>query len=274
MMPPAIKQMAQSCADVAAQLVEQREFFEFHRKDMPPAETILPLEPRYSGTRSNDELTNLRVGAMRLLGMSDRAIERECAIDRRTIPHRLKWLEQAGRLPAQKDRIVNVVGEAAEKSGLLLNSLLDRGAAGEVDTDLAAMIRSVATTFGIAVEKLQLVTGGPTEIVQVVAGSPRAEIEAWLKENCIEVNAGESPSSAAGLERQQLKGFGGARDLNVAGDGLGTLLLSPGRGGSPAPGATEMVDGSNGFQNSVPWAVPALELPFDCGDKCEFCLAA
>ncbi len=153
--------LAKSCQDVAAELLSQRDFFDFHRDDLKQDERELTA-PRYSGLRSNDEETNLRVGAMRLLGFSDRAIERECGVDRRTIPHRLEWCVSAGRIPAQKDRLLRLVGESAEKSGMALPELLDRARAGETSTELAGMIKSVATALGITVEKVQLLTGAPT----------------------------------------------------------------------------------------------------------------
>jgi hypothetical protein len=253
-------------------MVAQREFFDFHRDDMPTRERELPPGPRYNGERSTDEQINLRVGAMRLLGFSDRAIERECAVDRRTIPHRLEWLARAGRIPAQKDRLLRVVGEAAEKSGLVLNSLLDRAASGEIDADLAAMIRSVATANGIAVEKVQLLTGAPTEIIEQRAGTGRDEIEAFVRSVAVEIESRVTP-----IESKSIAG-GEIQAASAASEGDGYLVETsngPGladRGTQAEPGATvpptteggrgglrdrargEKLNGSNGFQNLVPLA--------------------
>ena len=142
---------------------------------------------RYSGERSDDEAINLRVGAMRMLGMSDRAIERECGIDRRTIPHRLGWLERSGRIPAVKDRVLLHTANAAERSGIVLGALLDR-AHTEVSADLAGMIKAVAVAHGVTVEKLQLLTGAATEIIEHKPGVGRAETEAWAKANGLPID--------------------------------------------------------------------------------------
>lgn len=171
------------CKSVAAELARQPEFFSLYRDDLPDLESKRPVLAlsRYNGARSGDEQVNLRVGAMRLLGFSDRNIERECGVDRRTIPHRLHWLEQAKLLPALKDRVSMHTGNLAERSALVLSALLDR-AQDEVSVELAGMIKAVATAHGITVEKMQLLTGLPTEIVGHVGADGRGAIEAWAKE--------------------------------------------------------------------------------------------
>jgi hypothetical protein len=176
------------CESIARDLMRQREFFEFHRDELPEQSRLPVLAAaRYTGGRSDDEQTNLRVGAMRLLGMSDRAIERECGVDRRTIPHRLAWLAQTGRIPAAKDRVATVTSDLAESSGLVLRTLMDRAGGGEVSMDLASMIKAVATLHGITVEKMQLLTGGATERIETTVGAGAAERDAWLRANAITV---------------------------------------------------------------------------------------
>ena len=177
------------CNALAAELVGQREFFEFHRDDLPEHKQMRPdlALARYSGERCDDEQVNLRVGAMRLLRMSDRAVERECGVDRRTIPYRLAWLERAGRIPALKERLSLWSGSLAESSALVLACLLDRANSGEISADLASMIRSVGTAYGITAEKFQLLTGGATERIEVSVGAGRAETEQWCRANAIQV---------------------------------------------------------------------------------------
>ena len=189
-----IEQQVSTCAAVAQELLRQRDFFDFHRDHLPASRRELPA-PRYTGARSDDEATNLRVGAMRLLGFSDRAIERECGVDHRTIPHRIDWCVQTNRIPAQKERLLQRVGEVAEKSGIILNCLLNRAHEGECSTDLASMIKAVATSLGITVEKVQLLTGSPTEILETRAGAGREEIEAWWREHAVQIEATVTPTS-------------------------------------------------------------------------------
>lgn len=179
------------CASLAAELSQQPEFFQFHRDSAeiadPPEVRPDLLKPRYTGARSDDEQTNLRVGAMRLLGLSDRSIERECGVDRRTIPHRLGFLEKTGRIPALKDRVATRTGDLAERSALVLSSLLDQ-ASTTCNTDLAAMIKAVATLHGISVEKMQLLTGSATERIEHIGGGGREAIEDWMRQMGITVD--------------------------------------------------------------------------------------
>lgn len=194
-----VSTLAKTCQDVAAELLSQRDFFDFHREEFKQSERELTAA-RYSGLRSNDEETNLRVGAMRLLGFSDRHIERECGIDRRTIPHRLEWCAQAGRIPAQKDRLLRLVGESAEKAGMALPELLERVRAGETSTELASLVKAVATALGITVEKVQLLTGSPTEILEQRVGAGREQIESWWREMAVPVQATSVPIESASTE--------------------------------------------------------------------------
>lgn len=198
-MNEALTQLHQTCQDVATDLLSQPDFFSRHRDDLPLTEQSLPRPERYTGDRSDDEPTNLRVGAMRMLGFSDRAIERECGVDRRTIPHRLAWLEKTKRIPAVKDRIVAVTANNAETSGLVLADLLSR-ATKDISTDMAAMIKAVATAHGITVEKLQLLTGSPTEILETRVGAGRDEQEAFwasVRANAIQVETAADDSASA-----------------------------------------------------------------------------
>lgn len=172
------------CVALATSLANQPDFFAGHREELPDSRSTLPDlgSPRYTGDRSDDEATNLRVGAMRMLGMSDRSIERECGVDRRTIPHRLNWLETTRRIPALKDRLSQRTGQIAESSALVLGVLLDRAGGGEVTAELAAMIKAVATAHGITVEKMQLLTGGATERIVHVAGDGRRQTEEFMRD--------------------------------------------------------------------------------------------
>jgi hypothetical protein len=225
-----------NCKEIAAGLLAQREFFDFHREhedDLPESLAKRPdlSAARYSGQRSDDESINLRVGALRMLGMSDRAIERECGIDRRTIPHRLGWLERSGRIPAVKDRVLLHTANAAERSGIVLGALLDR-AHTEVSADLAGMIKAVAVAHGVTVEKLQLLTGAATEIIEHKPGVGRAETEAWAKANGLPLDCESTvlPNKCPISEGVALNTSGSDTTARPFG-GLATITLTPPIGG-------------------------------------------
>ena len=253
------------CQSIAREMMSQPEFFSLYRDELPETERTRPVlaAARYTGQRSDDEAINLRVGAMRMLGLSDRAIERECGVDRRTIPHRLAWLEKARRIPAVKDRVLMRTADLAERSALALSVLLDR-AQDEVSTDLAAMIKAVATTHGITVEKLQLLTGSPTEIIQEVGAAPREAAESWLRENSIPILATTTPTdseSAANAPKPEQTGpllaaryaqdtpavAGLAGATNGAPSGSEPSAGAGGVGAGGAGGEQQLVDGVSKF---------------------------
>lgn len=187
---------AQTCGEVAFDLIAQPEFFERNGHDRPSISGAMAIE-RYTGKRCDDELTNLKVGAMRLIGMSDRAIERECGVDRRTIPWRLAALLRTSRIPAVRERLEAITANNAEASGLVLSDLLQRCMTDKESIELAGLIKAVATAHGISVEKYQLVTGGATERLEVMV--PRAGRESgedWLK-SALRVDAVDCSSTAS-----------------------------------------------------------------------------
>jgi hypothetical protein len=156
---------------------------------------------RYTGARTGRDERRADVAcALRMLGSSDREIAAAVKCDVRTIPHLLATAEQSGRIPALKERLSRLSGEVAEDAALLLKRLLARGLDGEVDADLAAMIKATGIPFGIAVEKHQLLTGGATERIEQIAGAAREEEEAWfarIKQARAEVI--EVPSDSASI---------------------------------------------------------------------------
>lgn len=186
---------------VARELIAQPELLSAmipeQRRALP--ETSLP--GRYTGERStspkHDE-RNLFVGALHMLGYSDRQIEQAChaqgfSLTRRSIPIIVRDLEHSGRITPQKERLAMQVGDLAELSASALRDLLHRAADGGESVELAAMIKSAATSLGITVEKLQLLTGAATERIEAIVGTGRGEIEAWAKEFAIPVEATARP---------------------------------------------------------------------------------
>lgn len=190
--------------DVARELLKQPELIsELLPEDKPRtflAEPAHEKVQRYTGARSTSdehEQRNLMIGALRLLGASDREIESACGVTRRSIPLILADLEKTGRVTPLKERLSKLVGDNAEQSAIALRILLDKAQQGQESMELSGMIKAVATSLGITVEKLQLLTGAATEIVETRVAAGRDEIEAWAKQFAIPVEVVASPVDTA-----------------------------------------------------------------------------
>lgn len=200
----------QTAMDVAREMISQPALFsEFDGMDgfTPPPQAV----QRYTGERSTqDEQKMLKVGAMRLLGASDREIEQCCGVTRRTIPVLLAELEKSGRITPLKQRLAQATGDNAERANIALRFLLERvGHAttktitmkGEdievpdegISMELAAMIKAVSTALGITTEKVLLLTGQATEIVETRVGAGREAFDAWWKESVMPIQATVNP---------------------------------------------------------------------------------
>lgn len=185
--------------DAARELLEQPALFsEF---DGLPGLSPMPgptqAVARYTGERSTSsqyDERNLKVGALRLLGASDREIEQACGVTRRTIPLILAHLEKTGRITPLKERLGVLTGENAERANIALRTLLDRVGDDDGSIELASMIKAVGTVMGISVEKYLLTTGQATEIVETRSGAGRAEFEDWWQKNVVQVQATVSPA--------------------------------------------------------------------------------
>lgn len=190
---------ARTSQDVARDLIEQPELLDGLLPDARPRTFLAPSPAvqRYTGARSTGsghEERNLLVGALRLIGASDREIEAAChakglSITRRSIPLILQDLEKTRRITPLKERLAELVGDNAEQSALALRTLLDRAFTGTESIELAGMIKAVATSLGITTQNLQLLTGAATEILEVRVGTGRDEVEAWAKANAIPIEA-------------------------------------------------------------------------------------
>lgn len=209
--------MTRTAMDVARELLEQPALFlEFDGVPGLSPTAVAVTTPRYTGDRStgsqHDE-RNLKVGALRLLGASDREIEQACGVTRRTIPLILAHLEKTGRITPLKERLAQATGDNAERSNIALRFLLDQvgqprtrherinGEMVEVIEDsgismeLAAMIKGVSTAVGILTEKTLLLTGQATEIIETRSGAGRAEFEQWWKDQVTPIQATVSPAT-------------------------------------------------------------------------------
>ena len=155
-----------------------------------------PAVKRYTGARSTQpehEERNLMVGALLLLGATDRQIEAACHVTRRSIPVILADLEKTGRVTPLKDRLALLIGDNAERAAIALRELLDQAVDEPASIELAGMIKAVATAVGITVEKHALLTGGATERIETMVGAGRGEIEAWAREFAIPVESVSRP---------------------------------------------------------------------------------
>lgn len=194
--------MLLDCETVARGLLEQPGFF-----DGIPAPASVQC---YTGARSalNDERLVL-VGALRLLGASDREIERSCAargfpLTRRSIPVLLRSLEKSGRITPLKERLVQWTSDNAEASALLLGKLLDDAAESKPSLELAAMLKAVGQVNSFQLEKYQLLTGQATERIETVVAAGRSEIERWLAETRDVSPANDSESAAGPQEPKEI----------------------------------------------------------------------
>jgi hypothetical protein len=205
----------------------------------------------------NDERLVL-VGAMRLLGASDREIEEGCAkrgfgLTRRSIPALLRALERSGRITPLRERLIHWTGDNAEASALVLSQLLGRAADGQVSIELAAMLKAVGTVACFAVEKHQLLTGQATERIETVSDAGRAEIERWMAEVRDVSPANDSESAQIPTIHAPIM-VGLVDDPHTdtstptlrTGSSAQVDPIRPGGGGITGPGASDFSDGSSG----------------------------
>lgn len=257
---PLPRELTQSCMELALEIAQGPRLFDDAGRTTEAVE-------RYNGNRLTRDLDRcVVVGALRTLAYSDRQIAEAVGCDVRSIPLMLEAAEKSGRIPALKDRLARLTGQNAERSQIALAQLLNRASDGRGDLDMAAMIKAVATAGGIATQNVQLLTGGPTEILEHRVGAGREEIEAWARSLAVPVEATvvgdvtaqtdmESPANA--LISKQIGANGAARheDVTSAGAagadqlvGEGEADAAPGgRGGCAISPGGAMGDGSTGF---------------------------
>lgn len=231
--------LGSDCKAIAAELCAQPEllagvFLENSEKLMPDEQAKVDQVKRFTGVRSaSDEQRLLLVGALRLLGASDREIARTCGVSRNSVPVLLRELERTGRVEPLKDRLVKVVGDNAERSSLLLRDLMEKGLDGEVSMELAAMLKAVGSVNCFQVEKFQLLTGQATERVETVVAAGRDEIERFLRESAVDIEAvtvkGDSKSVGFSVNAYEIQNKYAAvtelsRDKQPADDGSGAQV--------------------------------------------------
>lgn len=193
--------LQQTCFELASELAKQPALF------FDNGEATESLE-RYTGTRvaTDDERCHL-AAALRLIQASDREIAKLLHCDVRSIPLMLRVAEKSGRIPALKERLITLIGANAESAAIALNRLLESATHAEVNIERAAMIKALATTVGITTEKILLLTGSATEIVEHRVAAGRDEMEAWAKLNAIPIEVSvDLESPANGAKPKQIEG--------------------------------------------------------------------
>lgn len=246
----------QTCMELAVELTRGPELFNARGE---PTEFL----ERYTGSRVTQDLERcLIAGALRSLECSDRKIAAALNCDVRSIPLMIEAAERSGRIPALKERLAKLTGRNAERAQIALGELLGLVADGKRDLELAATIKAVATAGGIATQNLQLLTGGPTEILELRVGAGRAEIEEWAKQVAVPVEATVTTapidSASAGTTGKPMQNGdiavpGHAQDTSTShGNGQAPGVAGPpgepgtAGGGSAGAGCGPESNGSNG----------------------------
>lgn len=238
----------QTCMELAQELSAVPELFSSRNEPAP-----FFAEPRYSGSRVTlDAQRCVMVGALKLLGCSDREIARVAKCDVRSIPLMVEELERSGQIPALKQRLEKSLGSNAEASGIALKRMLDKAADGFESVELAAMIKAAATALGITVEKLQLVTGQATEIVEHKGGAGREAVESWARANAIEIEGAVDLQSGLNAPKPlQIQGVGKRDTADDTCEAAREGLISGGGGGGAMGGLRPTGERFTGSQNII-----------------------
>lgn len=215
------------CEQVARELATQPE--------------LLPaVRGRLTGKRAaSDEERNLFAAALRMIGQSDREIAAAVGCARESIPFLLAEAERSARVRPVKERLARLAESLAERSGIALHRLLNRVEDGVETVDLAAMLKATGTVYGIATDKSQLLTGAPTEILELRVGAGRAEIEQFCRQNSLPIEATVTAIDSASATKPtecsgdcSTRGYGHQADTeSAAGGDLAERAADGGGGG-------------------------------------------
>jgi hypothetical protein len=150
---------------------------------------------RYNGARlTRDGERCVTVAALKLLAYSDRQIAKVIGCDTRSIPLMVVEAEARGLIPALKERLIVLVGRAAEQSTVAVQQLIDETLDGARSIDHAATLKAIGQVNTFLLDKNQLLTGAATERIEVRVGAGRDEVEAWALANAIPIQADARPN--------------------------------------------------------------------------------
>ena len=265
--------------EVALTLVSQPDLFPSEPSDAPLLSPSQAVRRVPSGKiLANDEERCLLVAALRELGLSDRRISAMAGVARESIGPILLRMEKAGKVRPLKERLAGAIGLLAEESTQAAREMVQTLRDGDMSEGVTMALRALGPMVGITAEKVQLLTGGPTEILETrVAAAPEDEAAflARLTERAAAdlaartVDVTPSPDSESdGQQRNALARNGSvgpdtsadttaiALDPDVAGDRPPAPMPAEGAGGVTAAAPVTQVDSSRGCEISDLGAKP------------------
>lgn len=154
-----------------------------------------------------DEERQLVVGALRLLGWSDRRIADQLRLSRNCISPICQKLEKEGRLEPLRARLTQQVGEVIEQSVLVAREMIERITPDNPDKDLAGALKALTDASYKYSQQHALLTGSPTEIsARITAQAPaRSAWDEWLRQHQV-VEVTVTPDSHSGAQRSASNG--------------------------------------------------------------------
>lgn len=262
-------------ADVALDLASQPELFAPVTDPRVPEPFVALLSRRpHTGERvTNDPAKVAVVAALRTLGWSDRRIAAAAGVARESIGPILEHAERTGVVRPLKDRVAGLVGLLAEEAAAASRELVQAVRDGERDEGVTMALRALGPMLGISVEKMQLLTGSPTEILETrearsadaeaaflaqLRDKARAELEARTVDvtpsadsesasqpgKCLPINA--SPSGDTACDTAQP-----AQDPVATPAGSQAPAAQGAGGGIDPAGTMDHVEGSRGSEISA-----------------------
>lgn len=219
-------------------------------------------DERFNGSRVlKDGIKVRQVAGLTLLGCSGREIERQTGVDRRLHDMCVEQARRNGWIPALRDEMESLVGSNAVKSQRALSVVLTRVQDGEITSEIGSVLKGAAVAAKEMVLLNQLLTGQATEIVEVRSGPTKEEMERFLRESSLEVQAVAS-LKVAGSDVES----GGKREfVGISGEvaELGTELGTEKAGevgGIEAGGAERMEAGQEGGGDRLPGGVAKVTM--------------
>lgn len=170
------RSIADACLDVAEELVAQPSLFD---RDLVPLNLpVLRAAKRLSNTgkiATRDDATAMAIAACKLSGMGNAETAKRVGVTHHTVRNVIRFLEESGRIPSAQERMAHQLGEMAESASTEITKLIDQ-ADGKWSPAAAGAVRALGIAVGIGVDKYQLLTGSPTQILEQRVGVPAADV--------------------------------------------------------------------------------------------------
>lgn len=176
--------LGDAASQVAASLLSQPELFGGPVEDpRVPSGALLPAvrRPHTGAIVTRDESKVLLVAALRSLGLSDRRIAAMANVARESIGPIMIDAERRGLVRPLKQRLAESIGFLAEESTSAAREMVQCLRDGDRSEGVTQALRALGPIVGIAAEKMQLLTGGATEIVETRAGRSETDEAAFLQ---------------------------------------------------------------------------------------------